>query len=184
VSGPHGAAQRASPLVKAFTIFRGALYSAGFVWLWTWLALSARRLDADIPMTLPIWLRPIGYGLAAAGALLAGACIATFVTRGRGTPAPFDPPREFVASGPYRYVRNPMYVGAATVILGAGLILSSPAIVALAVVFVLTMHLFVVLHVEPALANRFGDAYDRYRSSVHRWIIWKPEASATSRSSD
>ena len=39
-------------------------------------------------------------------------CIGTFVTKGQGTPAPFDPPREFVASGPYRYVRNPMYIGA------------------------------------------------------------------------
>src|SRR3954468_21132087 len=42
----------------------------------------------------------LGFVVAAAGAMAAGPCIATFVTLRRGTPAPFDPPREFVASGP------------------------------------------------------------------------------------
>jgi protein-S-isoprenylcysteine O-methyltransferase Ste14 len=111
----------ASLLSKSSTILRGVVYSAAFVWLWTWLAISVRSLDAQLPVSLPTWLRPLGFVLASVGALLAGICIATFVTKGRGTPAPFDPPREFVASGPYRYVRNPMYVGGTAVILGAGL---------------------------------------------------------------
>lgn len=166
----------ASPVANAFTILRGMIYSAAFVWLWTWLAISVRPLDAQLPVALPVWLRPLGFLLACMGALLAGTCIATFVTKGRGTPAPFDPPREFVASGPYRYVRNPMYVGAAAVILGTGLALSSPSIVMLAVAFLLTMHLFVVIHEEQALAARFGDSYERYRSSVHRWLIRKPKS--------
>jgi hypothetical protein len=97
----------ASLLSKSFTILRGVDYSGAFVWLWTWLAISVRSLDAQLPVLVPIWLRPLGFVLAPAGALLSGLCIATFVTKGRGTPAPFDPPREFVASGPYRYVRNP-----------------------------------------------------------------------------
>jgi protein-S-isoprenylcysteine O-methyltransferase Ste14 len=98
------------------------------------------------------------------------------VTRGRGTPAPFDPPREFVVSGPYRLVRNPMYVGAAAVILGAGFMLSSPALVGLTVAFLLIMHLFVILHEEPTLAAKFGAGYEQYRSSVHRWLIRKPSS--------
>jgi protein-S-isoprenylcysteine O-methyltransferase Ste14 len=167
-----------SLLSKSFTILRGVLYSAAFVWLWTWLAISVRSFDTQLPVSLPIWLRPLGYVLAAAGALLAGTCIATFVTKGRGTPAPFDPPREFVASGPYRYVRNPMYVGATAVILGAGLAVSSPSIVMLALAFLLTMHLFVVVHEEPALAGKFGVSYQQYRSSVHRWLIRKPKSNA------
>ena len=145
-----------------------------FVWLWVWIAGSVRSFDGRIPVTLPPGLRPLGFALAGFGALLAGACVATFVTRGRGTPAPFDPPREFVASGPYRYVRNPMYVGAAAAMLGAGLALSSPSIVMLAAAFVLLMHLFVVLYEEPALARKFGGPYERYRSTVHRWLIRKP----------
>lgn len=164
-----------SPLSKSFTILRGLVYSAAFVWLWTWLAIRVRSLDAQLPVSLPVWLRPFGFELAAAGALLAGICIATFVTKGGGTPAPFDPPREFVASGPYRYVRNPMYVGGAAVILGAGLAVSSPSIVLLALAFLLTMHLFVVVYEEPALTGKFGVSYQRYCSSVHRWLIRKPK---------
>ena len=167
-----------SLLSRSFTILRGVVYSAGFVWLWAWLAISVRPLDPRLPVALPLWLRPIGFVLAAGGALLAGACIATFVTRGRGTPAPFDPPREFVASGPYRYVRNPMYVGAAAAMFGVGLILASPSIVILAMAFLLTMHLFVVLYEEPALAGRFGASYRQYKTAVHRWLIRKPRFDA------
>ncbi len=165
-------------LVKSLTFARGVLYSAGFVWLWAWVAASVRPLDARIPVVLPDWVRPIGFGVGAAGAALAGTCIVTFLTRGRGTPAPFDPPRVFVASGPYRYLRNPMYFGAAAVILGAGLVLSSPSIALLAFAFVLAMHLFVVRYEEPALARKFGVPYDQYLSSVRRWLIRKPKTRA------
>jgi protein-S-isoprenylcysteine O-methyltransferase Ste14 len=164
----------AALLSKSFVILRGLLYSAAFVWLWTWLAMWARSFDARIPVSLPVWLRPPGFVLAFAGALLAGWCIATFVTTGRGTPAPFDPPREFVASGPYRWVRNPMYVGGAAVILGAGLAVSSPSIVMLALLFLLIMHLFVVVHEEPTLAGKFGASYQKYCASVDRWLLRKP----------
>jgi len=166
-----------SRLSRSFTILRGLVYSAAFVWLWTWIALWARSFDARLPVALPLWLRPLGFVLAAAGALLAGACIATFVTTGRGTPAPFDPPREFVVSGPYRLVRNPMYVGAAAVILGAGFLLSSPALVVLTFAFLLVMHLFVILHEEPTLTAKFGAGYEQYKSTVHRWILRKPRSS-------
>jgi protein-S-isoprenylcysteine O-methyltransferase Ste14 len=165
----------ASLLSKSFTILRGLVYSAAFVWLWSWLAIQSRSLDPQLPVSLPIWLRPFGFELAAAGTLLAGICIATFVTTGRGTPAPFDPPREFVASGPYRCVRNPMYIGGAAVLLGAGLAVSSLSIVLLAVAFLPTMHLLVVVYEEPALAAKFGVSYQRYCSSVHRWLIRKPK---------
>ena len=171
----------ASFFSKAFTVLRALLYASGFVWLWAWLALSVRSLDVKIPVALPRWLGPVGVALAAVGALLAGACIATFVTSGRGTPAPFDPPREFVASGPYRYVRNPMYVGAAAVMLGVGLILSSPSIVLLAMAFLLFVHLFVVVYEEPALERRFGAPYRQYTSSVHRWLIRKPTSERPAR---
>ena len=74
-------------LVKSLTFVRGVIYSAGFVWLWAWVAASVRPLDAKIPIALPDWLRPIGVGLGSVGAALAGTCIVTFLTRGRGTPA-------------------------------------------------------------------------------------------------
>jgi protein-S-isoprenylcysteine O-methyltransferase Ste14 len=163
-----------SSLSRTFVVLRGLIYSFGFVFLWAWLATTVQRYDPRIPLAIPEWLGIMGWLIALAGALLAALCIGTFVTRGRGTPAPFDPPREFVASGPYRYVRNPMYLGAAGVILGAGLILSSPSIVLLAFAFLAITHLFVVIYEEPALTSRFGDSYLRYKSSVHRWLIRAP----------
>jgi protein-S-isoprenylcysteine O-methyltransferase Ste14 len=156
---------------RAFTVVRGLIYSAGFVWLWTYVALAVRGYDEKLPVALPHWLRPVGMALAVAGAVVAATCIAAFMVRGRGTPAPFDPPREFVASGPYRYVRNPMYVGAAAVIFGAGLAVASPSIALLALAFLAIMHLFVVIYEEPALAREFGDSYQQYRATVNRWLI-------------
>ena len=162
---------------RAFVALRGVIYAAGFILLWVWLAALAQRFDSRLPFSLPDWLRAPGMLLALAGALVTAACIATFLTRGQGTPAPFDPPRQFVATGPYRYVRNPMYVGAFGVLVGAGLAMRSPSILGLAVVFLLIMHLFVVLYEEQALAGRFGDAYLEYKSVVHRWLPRLPRRS-------
>jgi protein-S-isoprenylcysteine O-methyltransferase Ste14 len=160
---------------RFFLVIRGVLYSAAFIGLWTWLAFEVRAFDAGLPFALPGWLGPIGIVLASAGALLAGWSIATFLTTGRGTPAPFDPPRVFVASGPYRYVRNPMYVGATLAMFGAGLTIASPSVLALALGFVLLMHLFVVLHEEPALERTFGASYVAYKAQVDRWIPSRPQ---------
>jgi len=165
---------RASALSRAFVVVRGLLYSYGFVLLWAWLAISIRPLDARLAVTIPAWLAPLGFLFAVAGALLAALCIGVFVTAGRGTPAPFDPPRVVVAVGPYRWVRNPMYLGAAAVLLGAGLMVESPSVVLLAIAFLAMAHVLVILYEEPALSARFGDGYERYKASVHRWLIRRP----------
>jgi protein-S-isoprenylcysteine O-methyltransferase Ste14 len=153
-----------------FVAARGVIYSAGFVFLWAWLAVSIRPYDALLPFIIPTWLQPVGLVISILGAFVAVWCIATFVTKGRGTPAPFDPPMEFVAVGPYRYLRNPMYLGGLCVIAGAGLVLTSPAIIVLALLFVLIAHLFVLVYEEPALERRFGSNYLNYKSSVPRWL--------------
>ena len=153
-----------------FTAVRATIYAAGFVWVWWWAALQARPFDERLGIAVPGWLASAGAVLAVAGGLLALSCIAVFVRFGRGTAAPFDPPREFVAVGPYRYVRNPMYVGGLAVILGGGLFLRSASIAAFSLVFLLVMHLFVVLYEERTLERRFGDSYLDYQRSVHRWL--------------
>src|SRR5260370_30237372 len=95
-----------------FNALRAAIFSAGFIFLWGWVALGLHhRYDATVGFELAGWTRVLGVAVMAAGGILAFTCIATFVTRGEGTPAPFDPPRKFVAAGPYRFVRNPMYIG-------------------------------------------------------------------------
>lgn len=155
---------------KILLVLRAAFYATAFVLLWGWLAVSVQPLDARLSLTLPAWIRPLGWALGLLGAFLTLWCVVTFVTRGRGTPAPFDPPREFVAAGPYRYVRNPMYIGGFGVLLGAGLVLGSPSITGLALLFLLLAHLFVLLYEEPSLDRRFGDSYLHYKSSIHRWL--------------
>ena len=153
-----------------FVAIRAVLYSTGFVLLWGWLAVSARRYDAGLRVGVPPGAQMLGIGVAVAGALLCLACIVTFIVRGRGTPAPFDPPVVFVPTGPYKYVRNPMYIGAALVLAGYGLFQRSASILLLSVGFLVTMHLFVLLLEEPGLERRFGDDYVAYKQAVNRWL--------------
>ena len=153
---------------------RGLVYATGFVLIWGWLALAARGLDPALGGPLPTVMRPVGAALFAVGAVLALTCIGLFLGPGRGTPAPFDPPREFVASGPYRWTRNPMYLGAAGALLGLGLWWQSPGIVGLSVAFIVIAHLFVMLGEEPGLERRFGTSYQAYLRRVHRWLPRRP----------
>ncbi|HMG17863.1 MAG TPA: methyltransferase, partial [Gemmatimonadales bacterium] len=101
-------------------------------------------------------LHSVGLVLVVLGGALAIWCILTFALVGKGTPAPFDPPRKLVAAGPYRWVRNPMYIGAATALAGAALFYQSAALVAFAAGFVVAAHMFVVLFEEPTLERNFG----------------------------
>ncbi len=115
-----------------FIALRAGIFGTGFILLWGWVALSLHhRYDTTLDFALTGWTRVLGIALMAAGGTLAFTCIATFVTRGEGTPAPFDPPRKFVATGPYQFVRNPMYEGGFIVLFGFGLYEQSPAILLL-----------------------------------------------------
>lgn len=111
-----------------------------------------------------------GGAVAAVGAVVTLWCIATFVFVGHGTPAPFDPPRRLVVRGPYRFVRNPMYLGAATALGGAGIFYESSGLLGYMVGFLLVTHAFVVLYEEPALRAAFGEDYVAYCARVARWI--------------
>jgi protein-S-isoprenylcysteine O-methyltransferase Ste14 len=93
-----------------------------------------------------------------------------FALRGLGTPAPFDPPRRLVVVGPYRYVRNPMYIAALLVLLGQAALFGAPQLVPYAAVFALAAHAFVVGYEERTLARRFGADYAAYRAAVGRWL--------------
>ena len=113
----------------------------------------------------------LGMILATLGAGLALWCILTFATIGRGTPAPFAPPRRLVTRGPYRYIRNPMYLGATLALLGTALVYRSPLLAAYAAAFLGACHVFVLLYEEPALRRTFGRAYADYCRRVPRWSV-------------
>jgi protein-S-isoprenylcysteine O-methyltransferase Ste14 len=157
-----------------FAAIRTVFYAVCFVLFWGWLASGVRGYGARLDIGLsPAW-KPVGMLLMALGSALVLACLASFVLRGRGTPAPFDPPVAFVPSGPYRYVRNPMYIGAALVLAGYGLWERSAAVGLFSLAFLAIFHVFVVLVEEPGLERRFGESYIAYKRAVHRWLPGVP----------
>jgi protein-S-isoprenylcysteine O-methyltransferase Ste14 len=157
-------------LSQAFVAVRALLYATGFLYLWGWLATLARHADMERGRYLPFWTGFIGVAFFALGAVVALSCVVSFVVRGKGTPAPFDPPRQVVATGPYRFVRNPMYVGAFLLLSGFGLYARSPSVLGLAALAGLIAHLLVVFYEEPDLERRFGESYAAYKRSTNRWI--------------
>jgi len=111
----------------------------------------------------------VGIVVVGLGAALALSCVLTFALLGKGTPAPFDPPRRLMVRGPYRFVRNPMYLGAAMALAGAALFYESSALAGYAGAFILLTHAFVLLYEEPTLRRTFGTGYDGYCRQVRRW---------------
>src|SRR6267142_2437965 len=153
-----------------FILARAMTYGALFVGVLLLYLPSALLPRSGIVRPPAIGARQIlGMALGACGAALAVWCVGTFAVVGRGTPAPFDPPRRLIVRGPYRRVRNPMYLGAGFALLGAAVFYGSFALLAYAGCFMLAAHLFVIGYEEPALRRRFPSEYDEYRGRVGRW---------------
>ena len=95
-----------------------------------------------------------------------------FFVRGRGTLAPWDPPRALVAEGAYAFCRNPMYVGVVLMIWGQGLWWRSGEVVVYGYLMAVIFHLRVLLYEEPWLARSFPAEWEGYRTKVKRWGIW------------
>ncbi len=93
-----------------------------------------------------------------------------FLKEGRGTPAPIDPPKELVAVGFYRHVRNPMYVSVLAIILGHFLWFGYWNLLIYAIIVFVAFHTFVTYYEEPMLRNKFGKPYEDYLERVPRWI--------------
>jgi protein-S-isoprenylcysteine O-methyltransferase Ste14 len=97
-------------------------------------------------------------------------CVREFYVAGRGTLAPWEPPRHLVTSGPYRVSRNPMYVAVLLILLGWAVLFGSWAVVVYAGAVAPIVHLRVLYHEEPYLARTHGDAWKAYATRVPRWI--------------
>ena len=153
-----------------FVLVRAVTYAALFIGL-VLIFVPSRILSwSGIVRPEAIELEQVaGMAIGTAGAAVALWCVFTFATLGRGTPAPFDPPRRLVIQGSYRFVRNPMYIGAGFALAGAALFYESLPLLGYTGVFLLTTHLFVAWYEEPTLRRTFGEEYVTYCRKIRRW---------------
>jgi protein-S-isoprenylcysteine O-methyltransferase Ste14 len=136
-----------------------------------WGALYLRKWDRHLGFWLPSWCRLPGLILLIGGGVLVLICGGILGTRGiLETPGDRLFPKDFMAFGPFRYVRNPMSLGAVVLVLGLGLYESSASILLLALALFLVLHVIVVRVEEPGLERRFGQSYRDYKRSVNRWL--------------
>lgn len=143
--------------VLAFLLLPGTI---GF--LVPWLLIGSGASDAFVD---PLGLLPLAAGT---GLLLW--CVRAFYVAGRGTLAPWDPPRALVATGVYRLSRNPMYVAVVLVLWGWALGFRSRSVAIYAFAVMAAFHLRVVFGEEPWLARRHGEQWERYQAQVPRWL--------------
>jgi protein-S-isoprenylcysteine O-methyltransferase Ste14 len=95
---------------------------------------------------------------------------ARFAIQGLGTPAPVMPTKHLVVTGLYRYVRNPMYVGVFSAIVGQALLFANFKVLVYGVCMFSVAACFVLLYEEPTLRRTFGAEYDQFCANVPRWI--------------
>ncbi len=157
-----------TPLIKAIIILPGTVLvyvPALIVWLTRKTAFAA----SFPPASATTWL--VGLLFAAAGLILMFWTMRLFaVEGGGGTPAPWEPIKNFIVLGPYRYVRNPMLIGVNLFLIAEAILLQSTPIFMWMVVFVVINTFYFALSEEPQLEQRFGEDYANYRRNVRRWI--------------
>jgi len=153
-----------------FVLIRTLTYASLFIAV-VLIYLPARLLawSGIVRPAMMSWPQISGLLICSVGAAIALSCVFAFAFIGKGTPAPFDPPRRLVVRGPYRFVRNPMYIGAALAVAGAALFYKSLALAAFVAGFLVVTHLFVIIYEEPTLRRVFGPEYQAYCVHVHRW---------------
>ncbi len=131
-------------------------------------AWIARRYDIPIRVTSEVGLLALGAVALGVGLTLFVSSLYNFATRGRGTLAPWDPPRRLVVAGPYRWVRNPMISGVVFILVGEALLLGSRPHGVWALIFTVINLIYIPLLEEPMLEQRFGDDYREYCRNVPR----------------
>ena len=112
----------------------------------------------------------LGVPVVAVGALTLLWCVRDFYVSGKGTLAPWSPPKNIVVVGLYRYCRNPMYVAVLVVIFGWAMTLGSPLVGLLGFVLAIAFHVRVIRYEEPWLLSQFPEDWGTYRATVPRWL--------------
>jgi protein-S-isoprenylcysteine O-methyltransferase Ste14 len=154
---------------RTFAVVRTLLIGTVFLSIWFyWLPLWFAHIERVPLIPQNRWASPVF----AIGFALSFWCAMEFAIRGRGTPAPFDPPRRLVISGLYRWMRNPMYVGMGIMLIGETLLLPQiwHEMAALIAVLFIAVNVIVLRKEEPDLRRLFGADYEAYCRQVPRWI--------------
>ena len=154
---------------RIFVVVRTLLIGTLFLSVWIyWLPLWFALIEHISLAPRNQWAWPIFM----LGFALSFWCAMEFALRGRGTPAPFDPPRRLVITGLYRWVRNPMYVGMGIMLIGEALLLPQiwREMAALIALLSIAVSVMVVRKEEPDLRRQFATEYEAYCEQVPRWI--------------
>jgi len=140
------------------------------------------------PDTFGIWqsapatrvgLSVVGVLLIVLGLVMLVATIRLFGMVGKGTLAPWNPPKRLVVQDVYRHVRNPMISGLHFILLGEAILAASLPLLGLVIVGAIINIIYIPLSEEPGLVKRFGNDYLTYKRNVPRWIPrlrpWQPD---------
>jgi len=131
--------------------------------------LSERSLKTIFPQRFAL-NHFSGFSIFAIGFILMLTCIASFAIRGKGTLSPADPTKKLVISGPYRYSRNPMYIGVMMMLIGESIFFQSYVLVAYSLFIFIAFNIFIIFFEEPRLQDDFGSEYIEYIKKVRRWF--------------
>ncbi|HEY2753934.1 isoprenylcysteine carboxylmethyltransferase family protein [Phenylobacterium sp.] len=151
--------------------------ASAIFWSAVFLVIAPGTLAGYIPWAITDWqlgrarppLTALGGLLIGGGLALLLECFARFALQGRGTPAPVAPPERLVVTGPYRRVRNPMYVAVVAIILGQAALFADVRLLVYALIVWLAFHAFVLLYEEPTLRRAFPEDYEAFTAAVPRW---------------
>jgi len=124
------------------------------------------------PASRRVWVEPWGLVPLVLGVVVLALTVREFYVAGRGTLAPWSPPRTLVTSGLYRYSRNPMYVGVLLILCGWAIGLWSWVLAIYAAGIAIAVYVRVLVNEEPFLARTHGEAWTAYRARVGRWLSW------------
>ena len=116
------------------------------------------------------WSFSIGLFIICLGLMVMVLTINLFMREGKGTLAPWNPPKKLLIGGMYSHVRNPMIIGVLTVLLGESIAILSIKIGLWALIFFIINHVYFKIYEEPILERRFGESYKEYKENVPRWI--------------
>ena len=140
-----------------------AIYAGVFI-----LGLALNRFAP--PAGVPPALRLLGWVLIVAGIGVVGLPALVAMRRAGTSPNPARPVTAFVATGPYRFTRHPMYLGMAAVYAGAALAANVVCVLVLLPVAMAVIQQGAMVREEEYMVRKFGEPYRAYMRRVRRWI--------------